>query len=76
MKMMNLYMFIFVKEVQHQIQQKYGLQKIGDCILANNNSRISEHDLNKLFKSIQSNFFYIVTEWKNFYGVDEFRYYC
>ena len=50
--------------------------KSGDCILENNNSRIPKHDLNKLFKAIQYNYFYIISEWKNFYGVDNIKFYC
>lgn len=55
---------------------KIWLTKSGDCILANNNSKISNKDLNKLYKAIQSNFFYIISEWKNFYGIDEVKFYC
>ena len=59
-----------------QNSTKVWITKSGDCILANNNSKIPEHDLTKLFKSIQYNFFYIVSEWKNFYGIDDVKYYC
>ena len=50
--------------------------KSGDCILENNNSRIPKYDLNKIFKSIQYNYFYIISEWKSFYDVDNVRFYC
>ena len=52
------------------------ITKSGDCILENNNSRIPKHDLNKLFKAIQYNYFYIISEWKSFYGVDDVKFYC
>lgn len=55
---------------------KIWLTKGGDCILANNNSKISNHDLKKIFKSIQYNYFYIITEWKNFYGTEDVKFYC
>ena len=38
---------------------KVWLTKSGDCILANNSSRIPEKDLRKLMKAIEVNFFYI-----------------
>lgn len=76
MKTMNHYMFMFVKEIQVQMQPKYGLQKIGDCILANNNSRIPEHDLRRIYKSIQYNFFYIVSKWKERFDDSEIKFYC
>ena len=55
---------------------KIWITKSGDCILANNNSRIPKQDLNKIFKSIQYNFFYILSEWKSFYGLKEVKFYC
>ena len=43
-------MFMFAKETQEQMQPKYGLLKIGDCILANNNSQIPQQDLRKIYR--------------------------
>ena len=48
----------------------------GGCILANNHSKIPEKDLNKIFNSIEINFFYIISEWKKFYGEEEIKFYC
>lgn len=76
MKIVNQYMYIFVKEIHGPNATKVWLTKSGDCILSNNNSRISEKDLNKLLKSIRYNFFYIISEWKDFYGMDEIDFYC
>ena len=76
MKIMNLYMFMFVKEIQVQMLQKYGLLKIGDCVLANNNSQIPEQDLRKIYKAIQYNFFFITKKWKERFGVEEIKFYC
>lgn len=73
---MNLYMFMYAKEIQLQMLRKYGLQRIGDCILANNNSRIPEHDLRKIYKAIQYNFFFITKKWKERFGVDKIKFYC
>ena len=55
---------------------KIWLTKSGKCIVANNNSNIPEKDLRKLLKSIETNFFYIISEWKKFYGTDEPKFYC
>lgn len=55
---------------------KVWITKSGDCILANNNALIPKQDLNKLFKAIQYNFFFIISEWKSFYGIDDLRFYC
>ncbi len=58
------------------MQQKYGLLKIGDCILSNNNSQIPQQDLRKIYKAIQYNFFLITTKWKERFGVDDIKFYC
>lgn len=76
MKIMNQYMFTFVKVILVQMQLKYGLLKVGECILANNNSRIPEHDLRKIYKSIRYNFFFIVNKWKQRFKDCEIKFYC
>lgn len=55
---------------------KVWITKSGDCILVNNENKIPKQDLNKLFKAIQSNYFFIISEWKNFYGVNQIKFYC
>ena len=55
---------------------KYGLLKIGDCISANNNSKIPDHDLKKIYQAIRYNFFYIVGKWKERFGDGEVKFYC
>lgn len=74
--MENLYMFIYAKEHHGPHATKIWLTKCGDCIVSNNNSKIPEQDLNKILKAIRYNFFYIMSEWKEFYGVDEVKFYC
>lgn len=69
-------MFTFAKAIHGPNATKVWITKSGDCIVSNNNSRITENDLNKILKSIRYNFFYIVSEWKNFYGVEDVKYYC
>lgn len=58
------------------MQLKYGLLKIGGCILANNNSKIPNHELRKIYKTIQYNFFYITAKWKERFDVTEIKFYC
>ena len=69
-------MFTFAKVIHGPNATKVLITKSGDCIVSNNNSRIPENDLNKILKSIRYNFFYIVSEWKEFYGVEEIKFYC
>ena len=76
MKMENQCMFMFAKEIHGPNATKFWLTKYGDCILSNNNSKIPEHDLNKISRAIRYNFFYIISEWKNFYGVEDVDFYC
>ena len=72
----NQFMCIFAKEIHGPNATKVWLTKSGDCIVSNNNSRIPESDLNKIVKSIIYNFFYIISEWKDFYGVEDVKFYC
>lgn len=60
MRMENQFMYMYAKEIHGPNATKVWLTKSGDCILANN-SRIPEHDLNKILKSIRYNFFYIMS---------------
>ena len=76
MKIMNRYMFMFAKETQEPMQQKYGLLKIGDCILANNNSQIPQQDLRKIYRAIRYNFFLITAKWKERFDISEIKFYC
>ena len=55
---------------------KVWLTKSGGCILANNNSKIPENDLNKLLSIVSRHYFLIVSKWKEFYKIDEIKYYC
>ncbi len=68
-------MFIFAKGIHEPNATKVWITKSGDCIVSNN-SRIPENDLNKILKSIRYNFFYIVSEWKTFYEIEDVKFYC
>lgn len=52
------------------------ITKSGGCILANNNSRISERELNRLLEIVPLYYFKIVSKWKEKYGDDDIRFYC
>lgn len=55
---------------------KVWLTKRGGCVLANNNSRISNKDLNALMEVVTSNYFLIISRWKVFNQTEEIKYYC
>jgi len=58
------------------ISTKIWLTKSGGCIVANNNSRIPNKDLNTLMEVVTSNYFFIVSQWKNFNQVEDVKFYC
>ena len=55
---------------------KVWLTKSGGCILANNNSKIPIKDLNEILGAISSNYFYIISKWKDTYQIDDVKFYC
>ena len=55
---------------------KVWLTKRGGCILANNNSKIPDKDLNSIMETIASNYFYIISKWKETYLLDDVKFYC
>lgn len=55
---------------------KIWLTKAGGCILANNNSRIPDHDLNAIIEIVTAQFFLICAKWKDHFCVDEISFYC
>lgn len=69
-------MYIYLKEILQAIQQKFGLQKVDGCIVANNNSKIPKEDLTNIMKTINLNFFYIISKWKEVQGEDNVKFYC
>ena len=64
------------KGVPNSNSTKVWLTKSGGCIVANNDSKIPTKDLNNLLESIAVNYFLIVSEWKNFFGTNEVKFYC
>lgn len=55
---------------------KVWLTKSGGCIVANNNSKIPDNDLNKLIAIISRHYFLIVSKWKEYYHIKEVNFYC
>lgn len=48
----------------------------GGCIVANNNSRIPEHELVDLIEVVEAQFFMICNSWKKHFVVDDIKFYC
>ncbi len=69
-------MCIFQKVTHTAMPPKFGLLKVGGCILANNNSQIPKSDLNSIMKTISLNFLYIVSKWKEVHGTEKVKFYC
>lgn len=51
------------------------LQK-GGCLIASNDARIPEKDLQKLKDAIDAQRFFICRRWKEHFAIDEIKYYC
>ena len=58
---------------------KVWLTKTGGCIVANNNSKIPEYELNKLLDIISRHYFLIINKWKEYYNIEnieDIKFYC
>ena len=55
---------------------KLWLTRSGGCVLAGNGSRISPAELGELMEFVAAQFFLICREWKQFFLVDEIKFYC
>lgn len=55
---------------------KIWLTKSGGCILANNNSKILKSHLNKLLSIISKHYFLILAKWKEYYHIENVKFYC
>ena len=69
-------MFTYLKASQLAIAQKYGLQKLVGCMIANNNSYIPQNELNELLYVTSLQFFFICSEWKKHFKTDTIKFYC
>jgi len=52
------------------------LTKSGGCIIANNNSKIPEKQLRKILDIIADNYFFIVSQWKEYFDMEDIKFYC
>lgn len=55
---------------------KIWITSTGGCILANNNSRIPQNELNDLMEVLQAQFFMICSKWKEHFNIDTIKFYC
>ena len=58
---------------------KIWLTKAGGCVLANNNSKIPNKELNQIIETIETQYFFIVSQWLEMYKLDnlsEVKFYC
>lgn len=62
------------KGVPAEKATKLWITKAGGCVVAHNNSRIPQHELNNLMQMISGRCSYILEEWKKYFG--EPRFYC
>ena len=58
---------------------KIWLTKTGGCIIANNKSKIPEHELSKLLAIISRHYFLIIKKWKEYYKIEtieKIKFFC
>lgn len=55
---------------------KIWLTRKGGCLVANNKSQIPENELNELMDIISAQYFMICVKWKEFFIVEEIKFYC
>ena len=55
---------------------KVWLTRAGQCIVANNSSKIPQNDLNELLDVISAQFFMICRKWKEHFKVEDIRFFC
>ena len=53
---------------------KIWISKDGKCVLCNNNSNVSDSDLSKIMKSVETNIEFVEAEWQAIFG--EISYHC
>jgi len=55
---------------------KLWLTRSGGCIVASNGSNIPQKELNELMDFVSAQFFMICSKWKEFFVVDNIKFYC
>ena len=69
-------MCISPKESRLHLRPKYGSHNRGGCVLANNNSRIPNQDLNELMDVISAQFFSDLPKVERAFCLDSISFYC
>lgn len=55
---------------------KVWLTRTGQCVIANNDSRIPQSDLNELLDIVSAQLFMICRKWKEHFCVEEIQFFC
>ena len=58
---------------------KVWLTRGGHCILANNNSKIPNKELEKIMETVETQYFFIVSQWMETFSLDniaDIKFYC
>lgn len=55
---------------------KVWITKSGGCIVSHNKSRIPEKDLREILETVSNNYFFILSEWKEYFQKEEVKFYC
>ena len=55
---------------------KVWLTRGGSYLVANNRSKIPQHELNALLDMLTGYYSYICSQWKNHFVLDDIKYYC
>ena len=68
--------FFWSNENGEPIHVHIWLTRTGQCVVANNNGRIPQNDLNELMDVISAQFFMICRKWKEHFCVEEIQFFC
>jgi hypothetical protein len=55
---------------------KIWLTQNGGFVIANNDSRIPQNELNGILKMLPIHYFLICSKWKSYFGIDDIKFYC
>ena len=58
---------------------KVWITQSGGCIVATNKSKMPQNDFNKLLDIVSKHYFLIISQWKEFYHIDntdDVKFYC
>ena len=55
---------------------KIWLTRGGGYLIANNGSKIPNHELNDLLELLPTYYLYICSQWKKYFNLDDIKFYC